>query len=229
MPTTTTTADPMSSPASPEGVAKASVGEGASAASFAPALPDEAFLTQLANEMFAMLPESGSTQPGLNMLQPKEALGFAPSASHLRPSAHGASLAGAPAREGLPRLESFPGQGSPVSPSGFQTPSTGRPAAAISQAARPQPSHPGLHGATEVTKTLFPVHGSSFSALMHSSWPSPIPLPGEEELRSLLTQTAPAPALPRPGYGAPPAAPGSSFYFLDESRLAKPAPLSAET
>jgi len=44
-------------------------------------------------------------------------------------------------------------------------------------------------------------------------------LPWEAELRSLLAPLLPAPASPKPAEGFTPAAPGSSFYFLDESRL----------
>lgn len=323
MSTTITTANPLPTAPSPDNPAEINLGEAASGAALPASLPDEAYLTRLANEMFAKLPGSGIGSVNPSGLQPADVPGFSPSPSvdtqlvgasgassnsNLRPSAHGVSPAGAFAPRGVPSViplpgeaelrallsqqiptaagtqprpgvvsapegltppaqllsaeapragapgarsnsnlrpsvhgaspanaamplgtpsaTSFPGEGEvrsllpaqPPSPSGSQPlPGSGAMAAGTPAAGA---QFPGLNvPGTESLASTAPARGASPSAPGQSGIPLAIPLPGEAELRSLLSQIVTAPASPGQAEGFTPEAPGSHFYFLDESKL----------
>ena len=181
-----TTSDAFSSESSPQGVKGGDPREGFGSGLPA-SLPDGAYLTRLANEMFAQLP--GGVPSGVNRgsLQPSGLQGSAPSSPSLAVAAPGLGAVGA-------RSNSNP--------------------------------RPSAHGAS--------VPGMAASRGV----PAAIPLPGEAELRSLLAprlstaqalpgaDPATAEALALSGTDAPPSAgslspsaPGSHYYFLDESRI----------
>jgi cysteine desulfurase/selenocysteine lyase len=98
-------------------------------------------------------------------------------------------------------------------------------------------------GAPGVNSTFAPsAHGAPFSRPLPPS-PIAVPLPGEAELRALLSERIPSlasapsypaqgrPAAPQPAslsHGATEGAPGSSYYFLDESRRPHGLPLEPQ-
>ncbi len=265
-------------------------------------LPDEAYLTRLANEMFAQSPGDGPS--GLNLGGQSSGLqGGAPSNpslaadapslgavgmmsnSNLRPSAHGASVPGMVAPRGAPSAAPLPGEAelrsllaprfpSPVAPQ----PVPGADPATADALALSGTEAPGLGAVgTKSNSNLRPsARGASVPGIAASRGaPAAIPLPGEAELRALLSPRfsspveahplpaadpggaealalsgadipgvgapgtggnstlrpsahgAPLPATPAPSEvpmavppsaGYTPAALGSHFYFLDESR-----------
>ncbi len=156
-------------------------------------LPGAEILTRLANEMFSRLP-SGAI--GASVLTPETAAAAS---------------------------NAYPPQGLPA-----QIPVRG-----------PLPADPlksenlPLAGAPGVSSRFAPsAHGAPFTRPLPPS-PAAAPFPGEAELRALLKRRIPSPATapsfpgqalpahPQPSsvsHGATEASPGSSYYFLDESR-----------
>lgn len=294
------TADAFSPRFSPHGVKGGDPAEGL-AGGLPASLPDEAYLTRLANELFSQVP--GGVPSGLNPggLSPSGLQGGAPSSlaadapalgavgtmsnSNLRPSAHGASIPGMVAPRGAPSAVSLPGEAdlrgllSPRLPLPVAAPSllgadpVNAETLALSGADAPGV---GAIGARSNSNLRPSVHGASIPGMATSRGaPAAIPLPGEAELRTLLTPRlaspvaaqsvpvvdpdkaeslalsgadapgagaagarsnstlrpsahgAPLPATPHPSEapmavppstGYTPAAPGSHYYFLDESR-----------
>ncbi len=294
------TADTFSPGFSPHGVKGGDPAEGLGGGLPA-SLPDEAYLTRLANELFAQVP--GGVSPGLNPAaqRPSGLHGGAPSSlaadvpalgavgtmsnSNLRPSAHGASIPGMAAPRGAPSAIPLPGEAELRSLLAPRLPSQGvaqsLPGAgpvdaetlALSGADAPGV---GAVGARSNSNLRPSAHGASVPGMATPRGaPAAIPLPGEAELRALLTPRlaspvaaqpapradpaaaealalsgvdapgagavgarsnstlrpyahgAPLPATPHPSEapmavppsaGYTPTAPGSSFYFLDESR-----------
>jgi cysteine desulfurase / selenocysteine lyase len=172
-------------------------------------------------------------------------LGGAPGAnSNVKPSAHGAPLARP--LPPSPSAASFPGEAelrallkdrisSPASAQPLAPESPGQELSALPAAPIAAPKSPvdvPFADAPGVDSNFAP---SAHGALVSRPPPSPIAiaLPGEAELRALLSERVPSPAFvpglpsqalpaqPRPAplsHGATVAAPGSSYYFLDESR-----------
>jgi cysteine desulfurase/selenocysteine lyase len=156
-------------------------------------LPGAEILTRLANEMFSRLP-SGAI--GASVLTPETAAAAS---------------------------NAYPPQGLPA-----QIPVKGPlPADPLKSANLP------LAGAPGVSSRFAPsAHGAPFSRPLPPS-PAAAPFPGEADLRALLKRRIPSPATapsfpgqalpahPQPSsvsHGATEASPGSSYYFLDESR-----------
>ncbi len=224
-----TTANAFSPGLSPHGVKGGDPAEGLGGGLPA-SLPDEAYLTRLANEMFAQTP--GGAPGGLNLggFQPSGMQGGAPSNpslaadapglgavgmmgnSNLRPSAHGASIPGMAAPRGVPSAIPLPGEAewravlAPrlPSPGGIPSLSGAEPANAEALALSGTDA-PGLGavGARSNSNLRPSGHGASVPGMAASrSAPSAIPLPGEAELRALLAPrlSSPAPAQPLPGF-----------------------------
>ncbi len=124
--------------------------------------------------------------------------------SSFRPSAHGASISGPTRPIVSPSAIPLPGE---TELRGLQDSRLPPPESAESftPAVPGSANRPSTHGAT-VTSGAYP--GIS---------PSPIELPWDAEVRSLLEPRVASPRSMEP-YAAP-AAPGSQFYFLDESRM----------
>jgi cysteine desulfurase/selenocysteine lyase len=294
------TADAFSPGFSPHGVKGGDPAEGLGGGLPA-SLPDECYLTRLANELFSQVPggvpsglnPGGLPPSGLQVGAPSWLAADAPalgavgtmSNSNLRPSAHGASIPGMVAPRGAPSAVPLPGEAELRGLLASRSPSLG--AAQPGPVADPVSAEnlalsgadaPGVGavGARSNSNLRPSAHGASIPGMAASRGaPSAIPLPGEAELRSLLTPRlaspvaaqplpgadpaaaealalsgadapgagavgarsnstlrpsahgAPLPATPRPSEapmtvppsaGYTPAAPGSSFYFLDESR-----------
>ena len=228
------TADTFSPGLSPHGVKGGDPAEGLGGGLPA-SLPDEAYLTRLANEMFAQAPGGGP--PGLNPggLQPSGLQGGAPSSpslaadapglgavgmmsnSNLRPSAHGASIPGMAAPRGVPSAIPMPGEAelrallaprlsSPVA----TQPIPGANPVNAEALALSGTDAPGL-GAARGPEQLEPAAFRRM-ALPCQAWrlrgarPSAIPLPGEAELRALLSPRLTSPVAGQPLPGADPAA-----------------------
>jgi cysteine desulfurase / selenocysteine lyase len=162
--------------------------------------------------------------------------------SNFKPSAHGAAftrpLPPSPTAASFPGevelralLQDRPASAQPLAPAltGQEPPAS---PAAFPAAAEVSPKSP-LAGAPRVKPNFAPsAHGAPLSRPLPPS-PIAIALPGEAELRALLKQRIPSPAsapglpsqaLPEQpqsvplSHGATMATPGSSYYFLDESR-----------
>ncbi len=154
--------------------------------------------------------------------------------SSYAPSAHGA-----PFSRPLPPSPSavpFPGEGElrALLKQGIPSPGSALPGQELpsTPAKPPAPANPQkpagvpFAGSPGANSNFAPsAHGAPFSRPLPPS-PIAVPLAGEADLRALLNQRIPAPALPgkplparpQPSSVPPEAAPGSSYYFLDESR-----------
>ena len=225
------TADTFSPGLSPHGVKGGDPAEGLGGGLPAP-LPDEAYLTRLANEMFAHVP--GGVPPGLSPgLQPSGLQGGAPSSpslaadapalgavgmmsnSNLRPSAHGASIPGMAAPRGVPTAVPLPGEvelrallAPRLSSSVGAQPVPGADPVNAEALALSGTDAPGLGAlGTRSNSNLRPsAHGASVPGMAASRGvPSAIPLPGEADLRALLALRLPSPVGAQPLPGADPA------------------------
>ncbi len=229
-----TTSDAFSPGLSPQGVKGGDPQEGFGGGLPA-SLPDEAYLTHLANELFTQLP--GGVPGGVNLggLQPSGLQGGAPSSpslaadapglgavgmmsnSNLRPSAHGASIPGMVAPRGAPSAIPLPGDAelrallsprltSPVAPQ----PLSGAHPGATDALALSGTDAPGLGAVgSRSNSNLRPsAHGASVPGMAASRGaPAAIPVPGEAELRALLSPRLPSsPLQAQPLPGADPAA-----------------------
>ena len=227
-----TTSDAFSPGLSPRGVKGGDPQEGIGGGLPA-SPPDEAYLTRLANEMFAQAP--GGVPSGVNLggLQPSGLQAGAPSSpslavdapglgavgmmsnSNLRPSAHGASIPGMVAPRGVPSAIPLPGE---TELRALLAPRLSSPAAAQSAPgvdpvnaetlALSGTDAPGAGavGARSNSNLRPSARGASIPGMAASRGaPAAIPLPGEAELRALLAPRLSSPLAAQPLNGADPA------------------------
>ena len=208
-----TTSDAFSPGLSPHGVKGGDPQEGFGGGLPA-SLPDEAYLTRLANEMFAQAP--GGVPSGVNLggPQPSGLQGGAPSTpsqamdapglgavgmmsnSNLRPSAHGASIPGMAAPRGVPSAIPMPGEAElrallaprlPLPVAGQPLPGAGPVNAEALALSGTDAPGVGALGARSNSNLRPSAHGASVPGTSAPRGvPSAIPLPGEAELRALL-------------------------------------------
>ena len=227
------TADPFSPMLSTQGVKGGDPAEGLGGGLPA-SLPDEAYLTRHANEMFAQVPGGVPLSVNPGGLQPSGMQGGAPfspslaadapslgavgmiSNSNLRPSVHGASIPSMVAPRGVPSAVPLPGEAelrsflsprltSPVAPQ----PLPGAGPATADTLALSGSDTPGLGavGARSNSNLRPSAHGASIPGMAGARGvPTAIPLPGEAELRALLSPRLTSPVAAQPIPGADPAA-----------------------
>jgi cysteine desulfurase/selenocysteine lyase len=191
-------------------------------------LPDESTLSRLANEMFAAVP-GGGVAPAV---APSDA------ASAPRPSWFGAPLPGvgvvsrtSPLPVPLPGEAEIRAMLAPrvPSPMAITTPEAGLPGETATPPSAPQ----GVVPPPQTLTDYGAVTAAEPAASQRPSWlgapvpgaviprtsPSPVPIPGEAEIRSLLSGHVGSPMTPEPVTAVQAASP---FYFLTESRETQP-------
>jgi hypothetical protein len=184
------------------------------------ALLDPAVIAQMANELFAALPGRPAPPPGFGVASappatPPVEVGALPVAPAIPPS----SAVGPPTEvefRSLPATVSGATLRPPqagLTPSALLGPYDFRPELIPNEGFM---TLPGVASAPPVTP---PVEMGVLSAAPAMAPASAFAPPTEAELRALPASLASAPPQPSPVAPTPPAAPGSSFYFLDAAQF----------